>query len=273
MKLYVRAKTKLKITLICCFILFASCKQRSVADENYQYNTKTNLLLNEEETSSTSRINLKVIKTAKTKYKVNDVKKGTKEIKALARRYEGFISDLNFKNTLYRIENNFTIKIPKEHFDTFLDSIHNYISFIDFENISTKDVTEAYFDAESRLKTKCVVKNRYEDILRNKAKTVDDVLNTEEKLRIIQEEIDVTKGKLNYLKNKISYSTIDIELYQEVNFKEKPESYKKSFLSKIKEGFVNGSNIISTILIGVVNIWPILILGIGVLLIYKRRKK
>ena len=262
---------KLKITLIFCLILITSCKQPSVADDNFQYNSKSNLLTNE--TYSTNRINLKVIKTAKTKYKVDDVKKATKEIKELARRYEGFISDLNFQNTLYVIENNFTIKIPKVHFDVFLDSMHNYISFIDFENISTRDVTEAYFDAEARLKTKCEVKNRYEDILRKKAKTVDEVLNTEEKLRIIQEEIEVTKGKLNYLKNKISFSTIDIELYQPVNFKEKPESYKKSFLSKTREGFVNGSNIISIILIGVVNIWPILILAIGIILIYKRRKK
>lgn len=94
----------------------------------------------------------------------------TKNIKELAKTYEGYISDLYFKNNSYTIENRFTVKIPKEYFDVFLDSIRNQIEFIDYENITTRDVTEEYFDAESRLKTKSEVKERYEEILRKKAK-------------------------------------------------------------------------------------------------------
>ena len=41
-------------------------------------------------------------------------------------------------------------------------------------NINTQDVSAEYVDLQSRLKTKLEVKQRLEDILRSKAKTVED---------------------------------------------------------------------------------------------------
>jgi Ni,Fe-hydrogenase I large subunit len=273
MKHYVVVKIVKKFYLLFLFSLFVGCKQHSLSEENMaDYAVeKISLEKNEEEVINT--LNLKLIKSAQVKYKVEDVKIATNKIKELAKSYQGYISDLQFQNNLYNIQNMFTIKIPKKNFDVFLDSIRNYITFIDFENITTKDVTEQYFDAESRLKTKSEVKERYEEILRKKVKTVDDVLNTEEKLRVIQEEIEATKGKLKYLKNRISFSTIGVELYEVVNYKPKPETFHKTFFTKIKEGFTNGGKIISTLIIGLINIWPILLLIISVFFIYKKRKK
>lgn len=46
-----------------------------------------------------------------------------------------------------------------------MDSINSVVEFVEFENITTKDVTEEYIDLETRLKTKQEVKQRYEDIL------------------------------------------------------------------------------------------------------------
>ena len=90
-------------------------------------------------------------------------------------------------------------------------------------------------------------------------------------MRIIQEEIEVTKGKLKYLKNRISYSTINIEVYEVVNYKSKAN--EKSFFTKIKEGLINGSNIISSLILGILNILPIFLLAISAFIIYKRTRK
>lgn len=86
-------------------------------------------------------------------------------------------------------------------------------------------------------------------------------------MRIIQEEIEVTKGKLKYLKNRISYSTINIEVYEAVHYK------PKAFFTKIKEGLINGSNIISSLILGILNILPIFLLAISAFIIYKRTRK
>lgn len=267
MKHYVLVKIVKKSYLIFLFSIFIGCNEHLTSEEDLYSNSFDKIAANKTEEEVVNKSNLKIIKSAKGKYKVGTVKMATKNIKELAKTYEGYISDLYFKNNSYTIENRFTVKIPKEYFDVFLDSIRNQIEFIDYENITTRDVTEEYFDAESRLKTKSEVKERYEEILRKKAKTVDDVLKTEEKLRIIQEEIEVTKGKLKYLKNRISYSTINIEVYEAAHYK------PKAFFTKIIEGLINGSNIISSLILGILNILPIFLLAISAFIIYKRTRK
>lgn len=216
---------------------------------------------------------LKIIKSANAKYKVNDVKKATSKIKQVALKYSAYISDLRFENNLYRKENRFTIKVPKKHFDVIMDSISGFTEFTDYENITTQDVTEEYVDIQARLDTKLEVKKRYEDILRKNAKTVKDILATEEKLNTIQEEIESAQGRMKYLTNKVAYSTIQIDLYETVDYQEEPEVYNKTFGSKIKDGLVFGWNFIASIFIGLIHIWPLIIIGVIVYMILKKRLK
>lgn len=218
----------------------------------------------------TEPMEVKIIKSANARYKVEDVKVVTADIRRIALYYEAYVSDQRFQNDLYQIENRFTVKVPSEHFDVFMDSISTVVTFVEYENISTKDVTEEFVDLESRLKTKLEVKARYEEVLRQKAKTVEDILLTEEKLRVIQEEIESAQGRLKYLTNKVAYSTIQIDLYQTVEYVEEPTSYKKSFLDKSKNGFSFGWSMIEATLLFFIHMWPLLILG-GFLVVFLRK--
>ncbi len=223
--------------------------------------SEDDITLSSEVSINTIPKDLKIIKSANAKYKVDNVKLATRSIKRIAQRYHAYISDLRYTNDLYRKENRFTIKIPQQYFDTMMDSIGLVVDFVEYENITTKDVTEEYIDIETRLKTKLEVKSRYEGILRKNAKTVEDILKTEEKLRIIQEEIESAQGRLKYLTNKVSYSTIQIDLYETVEYTEEPESYSKTFFAKGKEGFANGWSIVEGFVLGLLYIWPLVLLG------------
>jgi hypothetical protein len=250
-----------------------ACNQHSISNEALKVRSLNNLSnKNSNNENPNESQNHKIIKSANSKCKVKNVKITTQKIKNFVKHYKGYVSELQFRNNLQSIENNFTIKVPQEHFELIMDSIRKSVAFIEYENISTQDVTEEYIDLETRLKTKKEVKRRYENILRKSAKTVKDILLTEEKMRIIQEEIEATVGRLNYLKNRVSYSSIEIILYETVHYTVKPNVYKKGFWTKTKEGFYNGGDIISTIVLGLVNIWPILFIAIGVLF-YIRKKK
>ena len=232
--------------------------------------TITNPIINQ----SNVPLDLKIIKSATARYKVKNVKKATYDIKMLARKHKAYISDLRFENDLYKKENRFTIKVPKNQFDILMDSVHTVVDFVEYENISTKDVTEEYMDLETRLKTKIEVKVRFENILRKNAKTVEDILKTEDKLRVIQEEIESAQGRLKYLTNKVAFSTIQIDLYESVDYVEKPASYSKTFLDKAKQGISNGWAFIEGFIIVLINIWPLLIIGtISFILVKKRIKK
>ncbi len=257
---------------------FTGCKQKNYSDEALlipEDITKEYDILSEKSSESSSNLSptkdLKIIKSAKVKFKVKNVKAATNSIKEFALKYNGYISDLRFENTLYSLENHFTIKIPQENFDTMMDSIIKVAEFVDYENITTEDITEQYVDLQSRLKTKLEVKERYEAVLRKNAKTVEDILATEEKLRVIQEEIEAAQGKLKYLTDKVRFSKIRIDLYETVDYKEEPESYTKTFWSKSRDGLAFGWNIIETLILGLIYIWPLLIIGLLIVFVFKRK--
>jgi hypothetical protein len=216
---------------------------------------------------------LKIIKSATAKYKVDNVKVATEQIKRIVVAYDAYISDLRFQNNLYQIENRFTVKVPQQHFDALMDSIAGVAAFIEYENITTKDVTEEYVDLQSRLKTKLEVKARYEEVLRRNAKTVEDILLTEDRLRIIQEEIEAAQGRLKYLTSKVAYSTIQIDLYETVEYVDEPTSYKKTFLDKSKNGFSFGWKMIEAIVLFVIHVWPLWIGGILLFVFLRKRFK
>jgi len=241
--------------------------------ESKVYGNNNNTLQNDNAPAKEAFKDIKIIKSATAKYKVDNVKLATAEIKKIALRYQAYISDQRFQNNLYQIENRFTVKVPQEHFDTMMDSIAGVVSFIEYENITTKDVTEEYVDLQSRLKTKLEVKARYEEVLRRNAKTVEDILLTEEKLRVIQEEIESAQGRLKYLTSKVAYSTIQIDLYETVEYVDEPTSYTKTFGDKSKNGFSFGWNIVEAIVLFLIHVWPLLLGGIALVVFLRMRNK
>ncbi len=215
---------------------------------------------------------LKIIKSGEVKFRVKDVKKSTTLIKALAKKYSAYVSDLRYQNTVYERENKFTIKVPKAHFDVLLDSMSTYAEFVDYENVRTKDVTEEFLDAETRLKTKLQIKERYETILRKKAKTVKDIIYAEEKLGSIQEEIEAVQGKLKYLSNKTTFSTIQVHVYEEIPHV-KTKVFKQSFGSKLMNGLLFGWTFLENLVLFLVYSWPVILLSVFGFLLHKKIKK
>ncbi|WP_430411940.1 DUF4349 domain-containing protein [Kordia sp.] len=242
--------------------------------ENFTVDTKG---LTSEQTSRLRVSNipkdLKIIKTASTRYKVKNIEKALAEIKEVMYLNGGYISELRYDKNYQEKQNRFTIKIPKENFDIMLDGIQKFAEETDYVNISTTDVTEKYMDAQSRLQTKLEVKERLEAVLRKNAKTVKDILATENELRVIQEEIEATQGKIKYMSNRVAYSTIQVEIYEKITYKEEPVSYEKGFGAKAKEGLIAGWEFIQGIAITLLYIWPIILLGIIGFIFFRRWRK
>ena len=216
---------------------------------------------------------LKIIKTASTRYKVKSIAQALADIKNVMHINGGYISELRFDKDYQKKQNRFTIKIPKENFDVMLDGIQKFAEETDYVNISTTDVTEKYMDIQTRLKTKLEVKERLEAVLRKNAKTVKDILATEGQLRIIQEEIEAAQGKIKYMSSRVAFSTIQVEIYETITYKEKPVSYKKGFFAKATEGLSAGWNSIQNLAIGILYVWPIILLIIVGIIFFKRWRK
>lgn len=210
-------------------------------------------------------IEQKIIKEAWVDIQVKDYEDALKHVKFIISSYNGYISKENEYKTDYALTNQLEIRVPNESFDTLVEEITGIADIVERKNIEAKDVTEEYVDILARLKTKKEVEKRYLELLKQ-ARSVNDVLNVERELQNIREEIESAEGRLKYLSNKISYST----LYLEVS-KELPTVTNFRFFNKVKEGLGIGWKLLLNILLGIIYVWPLVILGIGIWWLIRRR--
>lgn len=210
-----------------------------------------------------------VIKSAHYRFRVEDVNVSTKNIEAMIRQAEGYVADMNLETNYSEISNTLEIRVPARNFENLLETLGKEATFTDFKRITSQDVTEEFVDIEIRLRTKKEVRDRYIDILRNKAKTVDDVLKAEEQIRILQEEIESREGRLKYLQDRVSVSTINLEIYQPLPYAERPQAEGKPYLIRLKNGLTNGWEMVTGFSLLLVNLWPLIV--VGFLLWWKRK--
>ncbi len=211
----------------------------------------------------------KILRTVNTRFQTKDLNATTAYLEALTKKHHGFVTSMNHTNSTYELNNRMQVSIPAENLDAFLEELKSQSVYTDYTRISAQDVTEEFYDISTRLKTKKEVRDRYVDILRNRAQTVEDILNAEEKIRVIQEEIESIEGRLKFLNSRAAMSQVHLDIYQKIPYTEQPDRYQTSFFSKMKSSFVNGWELIQGLVIGMVAIWPLII--IFGLLIYFRR--
>jgi DNA-binding FrmR family transcriptional regulator len=214
----------------------------------------------------------KIIKTGNFRFESRDLENTHRQITALVNRYQGFVSSDRSGKGYNEDFRSMTIRVPSQHFQTMVDSISRGVSYFDQNEITQRDVTEEFIDIEARLKAKRELENRYLELLKQ-AKNVKEMLEIERELSTIREEIEARQGRLNYLQNQVSYSTLNIHVYKRTTDRGITTSYGQKMWNAIKSGW-NG---ISLFFLGLLHIWPffvILLLAVfGVRKYLKRKKK
>jgi hypothetical protein len=216
-----------------------------------------------------NKIDSRIIKKANMKFQVDNVDRSTRQIQRILKSKGAYVSDMNQSKNRNHFYSEITIRVPNQYFDAVLDQLATNDEKIDYKRISSLDVTEEYVDIQTRLKTKKEVKKRYEEILRNKAKTINEILNTEEKLRRLQEEIEAQEGRLRYLHNQTSMSTIYLTIYEEgVNLEEVKTD--QEFSERANRGFSAGWGAVLNVVVALTYMWPAILITLF-LLIWKRK--
>jgi vacuolar-type H+-ATPase subunit I/STV1 len=208
----------------------------------------------------------KVIKRGELRFQTKNIRETTNFIIVNVGELKGYISSDNVYNSEDRITQRIEIRIAAEYFDDLLLRISDNANKIDFKSVQVQDVTEEYIDIESRLKTKKELENKYIDLL-SKATTVTEILSIEKELGTLRSDIESIEGRLKYLKDQISLSTLTVEYYELT-------SSTLNFSSKIGEAIAMGWKLLLGFLIGLVHLWPfVLIIGIIIFLAIRFNKK
>jgi len=217
-------------------------------------------------------IQKKIIKTGNLRFETQELEKTRARIIAAVQKAGGYIqSDNTGKNYNSQFQN-LTIRVPYDAFDETIAEISQGVAFFDEKTISQRDVSEEFVDIQARLKAKRALESRYLDLLA-KAKNVREMLDIERELATIREEIESRQGRLKYLQSQVSESTLHINFYKTTSETGATVSYGTKILNALKSGW-NG---ISIFFLGLLHIWPFIILvGVGVFfvrrLIIKNRK-
>lgn len=202
--------------------------------------------------------NKKIIKTGSLNVEVKEYEKFNQLVHTAANKFGGYIADEQQTETDYKIENTITIKVPVDQFQSAVDYLTNGDGKMNEKKISSEDVTTQYVDTKSRLEAKKQVRLRYLDLLKQ-AKNMEEILQVQNEINEIQEEIESAAGRINYLSNASAMSTIHLTFYQVLNATA-ADPDNRSLWEKVKTAFLTGWNGVGDVLIGLVYIWPLLII-------------
>jgi len=121
-----------------------------------------------------------------------------------------------------------TMRIPSARFDRAVERIrgidHTKLRRLD---ISSEDVTQEYVDVRSRLKHDRAVEGRLLALLAQ-TKGVSEVLAVQARLDGVQEQIEISQGRLDYLEKLTSMGTIELQLTEPAAAGDKPKKSEKS---------------------------------------------
>ena len=203
----------------------------------------------------------KIIRTANMRAEIEDYDKFRGALAQAIHQNEAFVSNENETSLKHSIEGDITIKVPAANFDALVTGISALAPKWNKKDITSKDVSDEYYDLETRIGTKEVMEEQYLEILK-KAKTIDEILQVQGQLRVIREEIESSKGRLKYLASQVGMSTIHLSLFQKVENNE-PMIAEAGFFSKAGDRFGEGWDDMQSFFLALIEGWPtILILGL-----------
>ncbi len=154
------------------------------------------------EDSSIPTVERKIVKSAWVNLTVDDVDSVRSQLVALAQSYQGYVQ----QGELYSI----SLRLKNEFLDQALAQVET-LGKVTQRTIRTEDVTDRYFDLETRISSLETTHARYLALL-EKAYTVSDILPIEKELERITQELESLKGQQQRLSDQVAYSTIAVTL-------------------------------------------------------------
>jgi hypothetical protein len=102
------------------------------------------------------------------------------------------------------------VGVPVSRFEGALQAFRE-LGSVNNESASGEDVTDQYVDLQSRLYNLVATRDRLRTFL-EAATSIEEALQINEELKIVEEEIAVIQGRLNFLSDRAAFSTISLTL-------------------------------------------------------------
>ena len=148
----------------------------------------------------------KLIKTGSISLEVEQLASAEEAVLEWCQSFGGYVaSSFNHETNAA-----FTVRIPAVHFDAAMAAAGN-LGRVRSRNVSTQDVSEQFYDLQTRLDTRKILRDRLQAYLAQAA-NMEDLLGIERELNSTLTEIESMEGRMRRLSNQIDYSTITVDL-------------------------------------------------------------
>lgn len=211
----------------------------------------------------------KIIKTATLKLEVKDFNRYNESVHKTVKQFGGYVAEEEQSITDEKTATSISIKVPVDQFENMMNQLPGSDVKVLERKINTEDVTGQVVDVKSRLEAKKQMRLKYLDFLKQ-SKNMEEVLQVQGEINSIQEEIEAAAGRVEYLTHQSAMSTINLSFYQPINGY-KPTEGTPSFLTRIAEAFKYGARWIADLLVGLIGLWPLLLIIFGGFFIFKKR--
>lgn len=289
--------TYIRLSLAAALLLgIYSCKKGEVASSDMEAYANADSAAITVSDSISSVANMKVkdkqfIKTADVNMEVNDVYETTISIEKSVQELGGFVTKSSLQSNVvsedtyntsdenavlikkYQTENRMQLRVPTEKLGELLTKINDKKLFLNSRIINAEDVTASIKYAQ--LESKRIEKN---------SKNISELKTDKDKVNLDNQ--NMSEGNLQQLANmdvtdNLKYSTVDVYIKEPkirvaeiaiTNTKSIDDKYKFDFIYSAKSAFVEGYYLIQKIVVGLITIWPILLIGAAVFYFARKRK-
>lgn len=181
---------------------------------------------------------VKMIYRANLELETTEYEKAQSDIVTLTNQLGGYFEEQSSNNysSGYRSAS-YTVRVPAAQFDAFLHQIGE-LCRVRYQTQSAENVSERYYDMESRLETAKIKLDRLQELL-SRAEAMEDIITLESAISETEYQIESLSGELRHYDALIDYSTIYVTL-QEVYKVSEEDNAPLTFGQRVANAFRRG---------------------------------
>lgn len=194
--------------------------------------------------ANNAAVERKIIKNAELVFEVSAPEEYQRKISSIAEAKGGYVvssdssqqggSETRPPYNIVKI----VLRVPSAKFDETVNEIKaSGVGTAKQEKITGRDVTEEFIDVEARLRSMKAEEAQILEVLK-RANTINDILTVRQQLASIRQQIESLEGRLRYLQNQTSFSTVTVTLQQPGTYVVSPTG----FFYRLKNAMGDGLN-------------------------------
>lgn len=219
----------------------------------------------------------KMIYRANIDLQTTDYETSEAAISNLVRSFGGYFESRSLSNRSsgYRYSD-CTVRVPAESFESFCNQVGEMCHVV-YMSSSAENITEAYYDTDSRLKTAQIKLERLQNLLAN-ADNMADIITIESAISETEYEIESLSGTLRRYDALVGYATIYMTLSETYKLSENsaaPLTFGQRVSRALSDGLRDAGVFFEELIIGLAGMWVFVLVAavLVVLLIRAVRKR